>query len=276
MDLASSVTGSGGGMFAEAHTPTPLLRCVDVRKSFRGVEALSGVSFAVNSGEVAALIGPNGAGKTTIFNCICGTVRPDSGAIWIGGQRLMHPLPAEVARLGVGRTFQNLRMFVGLTAFESVLAALTADRSRPSGVLSRLRHGRRSAGIKAMDLLDLVGIAGRAREQATRLALVEQRRLEVARALATSPKILLADEPAAGSTPAEARELESLFRQLADDHGLTVVLIEHTMGFVLNVASVIHVLDFGRIIRSGSPSDISGDEQVRALYIGRFGTRRAQ
>lgn len=255
----------------------PVLRCVDVGKSFRGVHALESISISVEWGEIAAVIGPNGAGKTTLFNCICGNITPDSGRILLGELDITGRSPSNVAHLGIARTFQNLRMFEGLTAFESVLASLRTrhDSGGQRRWRERLRRGRGGKAREALELLEVVGIAGKANNLASELALVEQRRLEVARALATHPQLLLADEPAAGSTPAEARELEDLFRRLVEDRALTIVLIEHTMSFVLSVASVVHVLDFGRIVRSGSPSEIRADDEVRRLYVGRIGDRRA-
>jgi branched-chain amino acid transport system ATP-binding protein len=256
-----------------------VIRCRDVSKRFAGVVALDDLSLDVHAGEVAALIGPNGAGKTTLFNCITGALHPDDGEIWLGDKRIERSRSVRVARMGLARTFQNLRMFNGLTAYESVLAATarvgklfeSRDRSpRPAYDFPGDRRGR------ALAALELVALEDRADLPVSRLGLVEQRRLEIARALALQPRVLLLDEPAAGTTPREALDLVDLIRKLNDDVGLSVLLIEHTMAFVMECADRVHVLYFGKLMTSGTPDQILADDAVRGAYLGtRIGDDRA-
>jgi branched-chain amino acid transport system ATP-binding protein len=263
------VLGDVNDTEAERHA----IRCRAVSKRFAGVVALEDVSLDVHAGEVAALIGPNGAGKTTLFNCITGALHPDQGEIWLGGTRIERSRSVRIARMGLARTFQNLRMFKGLTAYESVLAASGGRRRllesggsdlapRPAYAFPSDRRGRALAALK------LVALEDRADLEVSRLGLVEQRRLEIARALALQPRVLLLDEPAAGTTPREALDLVDLIRSLNQRVGLTVLLIEHTMAFVMECADRIHVLYFGQLMTSGTPAEILADEAVRSAYLG--------
>jgi branched-chain amino acid transport system ATP-binding protein len=249
-----------------------ILRCEHVSKHFGGVAALDDVSLSVKSHEVTALIGPNGAGKTTLFNCLAGAMSPDQGSVWFKGQRIDGRRPSTIARLGLVRTFQNLRMFAQLTAFESVLASASWRRATGVNHSNLLRLGSYSRRV-ALEALASVGLDAKANVLASRLALVEQRRLEIARALATGPSLLLLDEPAAGTTPRESEQLADLIRQLVTDHSMTVVVIEHTMSFVMRVAGIVHVLNFGHLIRSGAPQAIASDAEIREIYFGSAGVQ---
>jgi len=246
------------------------ISCRAVSKRFAGVVALEDVSLQIARGEIAALIGPNGAGKTTLFNCITGTLHPDSGEIWLGDERIERRRSVTIARLGLARTFQNLRMFKGLSAYESVLAAAGRrwlGHQRRSSAPSPFGFPASPRG-RALAALEAVGLRDRADADVSKLGLVEQRRLEIGRALATEPRVLLLDEPAAGTTPREALDLVALIRRLNSETGLTVLLIEHTMAFVMECAAVVHVLYFGRLMRSGTPAEILADSEVRNAYLG--------
>jgi branched-chain amino acid transport system ATP-binding protein len=246
------------------------ISCRAVSKRFAGVVALENVSLEIGAGEIAALIGPNGAGKTTLFNCITGALHPDSGEIWLGEQRIERRRSVSIARLGLARTFQNLRMFAGLSAYESVLAAAGRRQllaRRGSSPSSRFGFPSSPRG-RALAALEAVGLRDRADVDVSKLGLVEQRRLEIGRALALEPRVLLLDEPAAGTTPREALELVALIRRLNTETGLTVLLIEHTMAFVMECAAIVHVLYFGRLMRSGTPDEIVADTEVRNAYLG--------
>lgn len=246
------------------------ISCRAVSKRFAGVVALEDVSLQIARGEIAALIGPNGAGKTTLFNCITGTLHPDSGEIWLDDKRIERRRSVSIARLGLARTFQNLRMFTGLSAYESVLAAASRPRlgwRRESSTPSPFAFPNSPRG-RALAALDAVGLRDRADVDVAKLGLVEQRRLEIGRALATEPQVLLLDEPAAGTTPREALDLVALIRRLNRETGLTVLLIEHTMAFVMECAAIVHVLYFGRLMRSGTPAEILADLEVRNAYLG--------
>jgi branched-chain amino acid transport system ATP-binding protein len=245
------------------------ISCRAVSKRFAGVVALEDVSLEVSEGEIAALIGPNGAGKTTLFNCITGALHPDAGEIWLGDRRIERRRSVTIARLGLARTFQNLRMFAGLSAYESVLAAVGRhERLRGQEPDAKRFRFQPSPRGRALAALEAVALTQRADVEVSKLGLVEQRRLEIARALALGPRVLLLDEPAAGTTPREARELVDLIRGLNTTTGLTVLLIEHTMAFVMECAAIVHVLYFGRLMRSGTPAEILADQEVRTAYLG--------
>lgn len=248
-----------------------LLAIEDVTLRFGGVTALDSVSFDIRRGEILGLIGPNGAGKTTCFNVMTGVYRPTSGTVLLEGRSLGKLSRHRITRLGIARTFQNIRLFGEMTALENVVVGTDArHKTSVVGALLRLprhHHEEKAAVEKAMALLEFVGIADRAADKAKNLPYGYQRRLEIARALATEPKLLCLDEPAAGFNPTEKDELMGLIRKIRDD-GYTVLLIEHDMKLVMGVTDRIVVLEFGKKLAEGLPGEIRENPAVIAAYLG--------
>jgi branched-chain amino acid transport system ATP-binding protein len=249
-----------------------LLELSDVCKSFGGIKAVTGVSFAVPEGSIFGLIGPNGAGKTTVFNLVTGVYRPDSGSIRFGGVDLVNKKPAAIAAAGVARTFQNIRLFGQMSVLDNVLVASeTHRRTGLSGALARTPHFDREEATmrdKGLELLEVFELSSLCDAQSTSLSYGNQRRLEIARAMMLGPRLLLLDEPAAGMNYGEAEGLKKQIRWLRDKFDLTVVLVEHNMQVVMGVCEEIHVLDYGLTIAHGRPEEIRQHPKVLAAYLG--------
>ena len=237
---------------------------------FGGVVAVNDLSMDINKGEIVALIGPNGAGKTTVFNMVTGVYQPTEGKISLMGRDITGHRPDEITKLGIARTFQNIRLFSSMTVFENVLTArhlrrtsnfLTATFRLNAAEEKKMRQ-ETAALLKEVDLYDLKD------EMATSLPYGKQRLLEIARALSTQPKVLLLDEPAAGMNPQETEELGAFIRQIKDQFDLTIFLIEHHMNLVMGISDRIYVIDFGRQIAQGTPTQVQNDPAVIAAYLG--------
>ena len=253
------------------HSHPPLLELDHVTKTFAGLTALHRVSGKVTPGQIKAVIGPNGAGKTTLYNLITGIYEVTEGDIRFEGRSLLGLKPHQIANLGVTRTFQNIKLFDHMTVLENVLVG-QHNRTHTGFVaaalrLPRSRQEEREAVERGMALLEMVGLADRAHDNATALPFGLQRKLEIARALASRPKLLLLDEPAAGLNATESRELVDLIRRIRAD-GVTVMLVEHDMELVMDVADEVLVLDYGEVIADDIPEVVQNDENVITAYLG--------
>lgn len=250
-----------------------LLEVNDVTKAFGGILAVRGVSINIQEGTLSSIIGPNGAGKTTFFNLLTGIYKPDSGSILFNGRSIVGLRPDQVNAVGIARTFQSIRLFPSMTVIENVMVGMNSrlnislwDTLARTG---RFREQEERVRVKSGELLRFVGLAGKGDEVSRNLSYGDQRRVEIARALASDPKLLLLDEPTAGMNPQESDDATRLFRRVRDELGITVVLIEHDMRVVMGISEYISVLDYGQKIAEGTPAEIKANTRVIEAYLGR-------
>lgn len=240
-------------------TESPLLEVRSVEKRFGGLRALAGVSFAVRPGEIAGLIGPNGAGKTTLFNVVTGVYRPDAGQVWFGGQEVSRLSGHRICRLGIGRTFQAVRPFLDMSVRQNVLVGAH---------FGAVDGGRRGLRERAEELLEFVGLRRKAGLPPRSLTLVERKMVELARALATRPRLLLLDEILSGLNPTEMAYATVLIRKMRDEMGITILWIEHVMRALMSTCERVVVLNHGQVLAEGTPSAVAQNPEVVKAYLG--------
>ncbi|AJC86559.1 high-affinity branched-chain amino acid transporter, ATP-binding protein [Campylobacter sp. RM16704] len=251
-----------------------ILELKEIRKNFGGVTAIANTSFSIKENEIFGLIGPNGAGKTTLFNIITGNYKPSSGKVFFLGKKIDHLKPHKIVHLGIARTFQNIRLFSSMNVLENVLIGF--DKSIKYNIfeaflhLGRFSKAEKNAKKAAYEILEQLNIAHLADEKATNLSYGQQRKVEIARALATKPKLLLLDEPAAGMNSTESDDLAELIFNIRDNKNISVLLIEHDMKFVNKLCDRVMVLDYGKTIFEGKPIDAVQNPEVISAYLGDF------
>jgi len=274
------MTSATNAAVAEPDTRADALRADQIVIAFGGLIAVNNVTFNIPDGAVVSLIGPNGAGKTTFFNVLTGLYRPTAGRVTLGDRDVTGMAPFKIASLGLARTFQNIRLFNLMTAEENVMVAMHSHLR--SGIASTVlgmpwqRKEERQSHDEARELLEFVGIGKVRGEYARNLSYGDQRRLEVARALALKPRVLLLDEPTAGMNPQESARFTNFVHRVRDEKKLSVLLIEHDMSVVMRVSERITVLDQGERIAEGTPNDIRNNERVVEAYLGKSGTREGR
>ncbi|EGK1191329.1 ABC transporter ATP-binding protein [Campylobacter lari] len=251
-----------------------ILELKEIHKNFGGVSAITNTSFAIKESEIFGLIGPNGAGKTTLFNIITGNYKPSSGEVFFLGKKIDHLKPHKIVHLGIARTFQNIRLFSSMSVLENILIGF--DKSIKYNIfeaflhLGRFSKAEKNAKKAAYEILEQLNIAHLADEKATSLSYGQQRKVEIARALATNPKLLLLDEPAAGMNSTESDDLAELIFNIRDNKKISVLLIEHDMKFVNKLCDRVMVLDYGKTIFEGKPNDAVQNPEVISAYLGDF------